>query len=158
MAVESIGMSNGYADFLIANNVLVMAAGISFGQATLQLLKSFVADMLMPLIYMALVGIPGVAAMQMGGGGKKGAAASGFLATVLAHKELRFANFIAEVITYVLILLTAYLLITYVFKRYVVAPAQSQTQQAQTHAQVQSQTRANTPASGSPTSAGAAGA
>ena len=124
----------GYRDFLISNNVLTTAAGISFGQATLQLIKSFVADMLMPLIYMAFLGLGGMAtkaSVWRGSGGGKGkgkgkgkgeagtAATAGFLTSVLVHKELRFANFIAEVITYVLILLTAYILITYVFRRYV---------------------------------------
>lgn len=154
-SIQQSSMSlSGYRDFLISNNVLTTAAGISFGQATLQLIKSFVADMLMPVIYMACLSIKGLASKATswngggggGGGGGKGrnknnhkshhhppktgegdgtaaAAATGFLTTVLVHKELRFANFIAEVITYILILLTAYIFITYVFRRYVAKPA-----------------------------------
>ena len=145
-SVFTTAMSWGsYSDFLIRNNVLTVAAGITFGQATLQLIKSFVADMLMPAVYLALLALKGAVAphpnasrAQSGGGrargmprgrgrgrgrgtgtgtgtGTKAATVDGggFLSSVLVHKELQFANFIAEVISYILVLLTAYLLINY---------------------------------------------
>ena len=157
---------SAYRDFMVRNNVVTVAAAITFGQATLQLIKSFVADMLMPAVYLvclavkdALGGRQAAAALSggapvrakaeagAGAGAKAGAKAkakakagakadagakakadasaalaagtpAGFLATVLVHKELQLANFIAEAITYVLVLFTAYVLLNYLFRNY----------------------------------------
>ena len=145
---------SAYRDFMVRNNVVTVAAAITFGQATLQLIKSFVADMLMPAVYLVCLavkdalggrqaaaalsgGAPVRAKAKAGAGAKAGADAkagakakadasaalaagtpAGFLATVLVHKELQLANFIAEAITYVLVLFTAYVLLNYLFRNY----------------------------------------
>ena len=130
-----------YKAFLIENHVLTTAAGITFGQASLQLIKSFVADLMLPLVYMLcsvvvrVVNVTrGATVVVVGGGGRKGArtppvllvpatatpvSGGGFLAKVLLQKELKFSNFIAELITFTLVIVTAYLFITYLFRSYI---------------------------------------
>ena len=122
-----------YKAFLIENNVLTTAAGITFGQASFQLIKSFVADLMLPLIYMLAsaisiavgrisggIAFSSPAGMVGGGQAVAGTAAGGggFLSKVLLQKELKFSNFLAECITYLLVLLTAYMLINSLFRTY----------------------------------------
>ncbi len=117
-----------YKDFLLENKVLTTAAGITFGQASLQLIKSFVADLVLPFIYMLISSITALVGKgysntlsSQRGGGKVAAVAvpkPGFLAKVLVHKEIMFANFLAEVVTYILMLISAYFFITYLFRSY----------------------------------------
>ncbi len=153
MVAEMASQWSGYRDFMVRNNVVTVAAAITFGQATLQLIKSFVADMLMPAVYLVCLAVKNAlgdrhaAAATSGGapgrgrakaeaeakgkgkgkaeakgkGGRPVRAAAleaGFLATVLVHKELQLANFIAEAITYVLVLFTAFILLNYLFHNY----------------------------------------
>lgn len=121
---------SSYGNFLAANNVLTTAAGITFGQATLQFLKSFVADLVMPLIYMACLRVA-KQQQQMGGGGKARHPTS-FLSSVLVRRDMQFANFIAELITYVFILAMAYVLISQL--RQLFGPGSSSPQQEQKQA------------------------
>ena len=87
--------------FLVDNNVLAIAAGLAFGQATLQLIKSFVADVVLPLVYTVAVGTFRLA---------RPCALPSF------ESGARPSNFAAEVITYILIIMSAFVLINNIFQ------------------------------------------
>ena len=93
-----------FKQFLVANNVLAIAAGIAFGQATLQLIRSFVGDIALPSLYASVMAL--LRLVRMG-------------SIADADAGLRPANFATEIVTYVLIVLTAFLLISKVFRRMV---------------------------------------
>lgn len=86
-----------FAEFVTSNGILAATAGITIGFATATFIKSFVSDVILPVIFLVILAI----------NRKTG----GFVAKFLASKEFRFTNFISEFITWILILLTAYLII-----------------------------------------------
>jgi large-conductance mechanosensitive channel len=92
-----------FKHFLVANNVLAIAAGIAFGQATLQMIRSFVADVMLPLVYLAVL-----AAYRA----LRPCALPKWKNTV----HVRPSNFAAEVVTYVLIVASAFVLINNIFR------------------------------------------
>lgn len=94
-----------FKQFLVENNVLAIAAGIAFGQATLQLIKSFVGDVALPVVYALFWWtyrtVTRTPASDADGGG------------AAVPKPGSFAT---EVLTYILILTTAFFLIDRVFR------------------------------------------
>lgn len=95
---------NDFKQFLVANNVLAIAAGLAFGQATLQLIKSFVADIMLPSAYLAVVTAIRVAHP---------------LAFPTFENKLHPTAFLGESITYLAIVASAFFLINNIFKDFV---------------------------------------
>lgn len=91
-----------FAQFIANNGILAASAGITIGFATATFVKSFVADVIMPVIFLLVLTV-----------NKK---ASGFVGHFLSSKELRFTNFISELITWVLIIGVAFLTIELIRK------------------------------------------
>lgn len=95
---------DAFKRFLVDNNVLQVAAAMTFGVATVAFIKAFVGDFFLPIVYLILTRMLQVR--------------SKILDSLLRNKELHFSNFAAELITYILILVTGFMLIQYVFRRY----------------------------------------
>lgn len=89
--------TSSFTKFVADNGILAASAGITIGFATATFVKSFVADVIMPIIFLIIVSM-----------NKK---ASSFLGKFLSSTDLRFANFVSELITWVFIILTAFLVI-----------------------------------------------
>ena len=105
-------MSDGtssFRDFITQNGIISTTAGITIGFATASFVKSFVADIIMPIIFLILVKATG----------KVSSTTSGFFAKFLSNKEFLFTNFVSELITWVVIVLTAWLVLDLVY-RYVI--------------------------------------
>jgi large-conductance mechanosensitive channel len=101
---------DAFRTFLVHHNVISTAAGMSFAVSTVALIKSFVGDVCIPGIFQSVRAFP---------------APTGRLESILngAFKEgteLRLTSFVAELLTYFLVLLCAFLLLEYVFNRMVV--------------------------------------
>ena len=94
---------DAFKAFLQNNNVIPTASAMTFGVATVAFVKAFVADCLLPLVYLS---ISMVTRRKLR-----------FLDKLMVNKELRFSNFVAEFITYIAILASCFLLLNYVFKR-----------------------------------------
>jgi large-conductance mechanosensitive channel len=99
-----------FKGFILKNNVLLVASAMTFGQATVALVKAFVADFMLPIVYMAAAFVT-----SRFGGNTDGA----FFTRMLANKEFRFENFVAEIITFVLIIGVVFAFITYVMRKLV---------------------------------------
>jgi large-conductance mechanosensitive channel len=108
-----------FKTYLVDNNVLQVASAMTFGVATVAFVKAFVADFMLPLIYMVITRMFRLRS-------------SNVLDALLRNKEMQFSNFAAELVTYVMILISCFLLIQYVFRRYlgVVASKQATGKQA----------------------------
>lgn len=102
-------MSESFKSFLTNNGIISSAAAITVGFSTATFVKSFVADIVLPLFFMLLVK----------GTGKVSSQTSNFFARFLSNKEFLFANFISELVTWVLIILSAWLVIDLVY-RYII--------------------------------------
>ena len=96
---------NDFKAYLVDNNVLQVASAMTFGVATVAFVKAFVADFMLPLIYMVITKLFRLRSSKV-------------LDTLLRNKEMQFSNFGAELVTYVMILISCFLLIQYVFRRY----------------------------------------
>lgn len=104
-----------FKQFLVENNVLAIAAGIAFGQATLQLIKSFVGDIALPAVY-ALFWWTYRTVTRTRACDADGAGAA----------VPKLGSFATEVLTYFLILTTAFFLIDRVFRSIILqAPPKS---------------------------------
>ena len=101
---------SSFKEFITQNGIIATTAGITIGFATASFVKSFVADVIMPIIFLLLVK----------GTGKVSSSTSGFFAKFLSNKEFLFTNFVSEFITWVVIVLTAWLVLDLVYK-YVIA-------------------------------------
>ena len=88
---------DSFSDFVANNGILAAAAGITIGFATATFVKSLVSDIIIPVIFLVIVSI----SKNTGG----------FVSKFLNSKELRFTNFVSELITWVLIVVAAYLVI-----------------------------------------------
>jgi large-conductance mechanosensitive channel len=96
-----------FKDFVVQNGIVSTAASITIGFATATFVKSFVADVVMPVIFIVVIGAL-----------KKVNSNSGkFLGQFLANKEFRFTNFISELVTWVLIVLAAFLILDLVVRK-----------------------------------------
>lgn len=100
-----------FKSFLASNGVISTAAGITIGFATATFVKSFVADVIMPLIFLMVVNI--VSRINKKGGS--------FFEKFLANKEFRFTNFVSEFITWILIIVAAFLILDLFVRKYLVA-------------------------------------
>jgi large-conductance mechanosensitive channel len=98
-------MSN-FSDFITQNGIIATTAGITIGFATATFVKSFVADVVMPVFFLLLVQATG----------KVSTSASGFFGKFLSNKEFLYANFISEFITWVVIVLSAWMILNLVYK------------------------------------------
>lgn len=98
-----------FKSFIVNNGVLSTTAGITIGFATASFVKSLVADVILPVIFMVLV--KGSSVVSKGAGG--------FFGKFLANKEFLFANFVSEMITWILIVLFAFLVLEAIYKHYI---------------------------------------
>ena len=98
--------TDNFKTFLTNNGIIATTAGITIGFATATFVKSFVADVILPLIFMVLVK----------GTGKVSSTTSGFFAKFLNNKEFLFVNFASELVTWVVIVLVAWLVLELVYK------------------------------------------
>lgn len=98
-----------FKSFLINNGVISVTAGITMGIATATFVKSFVADIILPVIFLVLVK----------GSSTVSKDASGFFSKFLSKKDFLFVNFISELITWVLIVMTALIILKVVYNHYI---------------------------------------
>ena len=94
-------MTQSFKDFVAQNGIVATTAGITIGFATATFVKSLVADVVMPVIFMILVKSTGKAS---------------FFSKFLSDKEFLFTNFVSEFITWILIVLTAWIVLAVAFK------------------------------------------
>lgn len=97
---------SSFKEFITNNGIIATTAGITIGFATASFVKSFVADVVLPIVFLLLVK----------GTGKVSSGTSTFFSKFLSNKEFMFTNFISELITWVLIVLSAWLILELVFK------------------------------------------
>ena len=102
---------DSFKSFLAGNGVISTAAGITIGFATATFVKSFVADVIMPLIFLLVVNI--ITRINKKGGS--------FFEKFLANKEFRFTNFVSEFVTWILILIAAFLILDLFVRKYLVS-------------------------------------
>ena len=107
---------SSFKNFISKNGIIATAAGITIGFATATFFKSFVADMILPVFFMLLVK----------GTGKVSRSTGSFFGQFLSNKEFRFTNFVSELITWLLIILVAWLVINAINK-YVMGKASLKT-------------------------------
>lgn len=77
--------------------IVYNAAALAIGMATLGLIKSSISDFIMPVLF--LIFVNGTKNISRG--------TAAFFQKVLTNKELRFTNFITEVLTWVLVVVIA---------------------------------------------------
>lgn len=99
-------MTSNFKDFLVKNGIVSTAASITIGFATATFIKSFVADVIMPLIFLVIVGGLKHVNSDMGR----------FLSSFLSSKEMRFTNFASELVTWVLVVVAAFLVLDLVVR------------------------------------------
>jgi large-conductance mechanosensitive channel len=97
---------SSFKDFITNNGILATTAGITIGFATASFVKSFVADVILPIIFLMLVK----------GTGKVSTTTSSFFGKFLSNKEFMFANFMSELVTWISIVLIAWLVLSIVHK------------------------------------------
>jgi len=96
-------MDTNFSKFVADNGILAASAGITIGFATATFVKSFVADVIIPVIFLAVLAV--------------NKNASGFVGKFLASTNLRFTNFVSELITWILIVITVFLVINVIRKQ-----------------------------------------
>ena len=78
--------------------VIVVATAIVVGQASISLIKSAIADLITPLIFIVLVkGTKSVSS-----------SASKFFGNVVSNKGVHFTNFVVQVITWLIVVMIAF--------------------------------------------------
>lgn len=97
---------SSFKEFITNNGIIATTAGITIGFATASFIKSFVADVVLPIVFLLLVK----------GTGKVSSGTSSFFSKFLSNKEFMFTNFVSELITWVLIVITAWIILELVFK------------------------------------------
>lgn len=100
---------SSFKSFIVDNGVLSTTAGITIGFATATFVKSFVADVILPIIFLIMVKATGKVSKDT----------SGFFSRFLSKKEFMFTNFISETITWLLIVLVAFLVLDAVYVHYI---------------------------------------
>jgi large-conductance mechanosensitive channel len=98
---------SSFKDFIVKNGVVSTAASITIGFATATFVKSFVADVIMPVIFLIIVS--GVSHVNKG--------TSKFFSQFLANKEFHFTNFVSELVTWIMIILAAFLILDLVVRK-----------------------------------------
>lgn len=99
--MNKMEIAASFKEFLVKNGVVSTAASITIGFATATFIKSFVADVVMPLVF--LLAVSGV--------GRLNKATGNFISQFLADKEFKFTNFVSEAITWVLIIGASFLVL-----------------------------------------------
>lgn len=112
-------ISHSFKDFIVKNGVVSTTAGITIGFATVTFVKSLVADVVMPLIFMVIVG--GLKSIDKD--------SSKFFSQFLANKEFRFTNFVSELITWILIIVSAFVCIMLIVRTMGPSPVSAPQQQ-----------------------------
>ena len=97
---------SSFKDFITNNGIIATTAGITIGFATATFVKSFVADVVLPVFFLLLVK----------GTGKVSSSTSRFFSKSLSNKEFLFTNFISEFVTWILVVLAAWLILDLVYK------------------------------------------
>ena len=97
---------SSFKDFITNNGIIATTAGITIGFATATFVKSFVADVVLPVFFLLLVK----------GTGKVSSSTSGFFSKFLSNKEFLFTNFISEFVTWILVVLAAWLILDLAYK------------------------------------------
>lgn len=100
-------MTSNFKEFIVKNGVVSTAASITIGFASATFIKSFVADVIMPLVFIVIVG--GLKHVNK--------ETSRFFSQFLSSKELRFTNFASELVTWVLIIVAAFLVLDLVVRK-----------------------------------------
>lgn len=95
-------MSTSFSQFIAENGIIATTAGIVIGFSTATFIKSLVADVIMPLIFLVLVRSAGKNAS--------------FFTKYLSNKDLMLTNFLSEFITWVLILIFAWVVLGLAYK------------------------------------------
>jgi large-conductance mechanosensitive channel len=113
--------ANSFKDFIMQNGIIPVAASITIGFATATFVKSFVSDLFMPAIFMVIANSIG----------RMSPAMSTFVTKFLSAKQFGFMHFVSELITWILIVLAAFLILDLVVRKYFVkntppSPAPSQ--------------------------------
>lgn len=98
-----------FKNFLIQNGVIGVTAGITIGIATASFIKSFVADIVLPIVFLIFVK----------GSNSISKDAGGFFSKFLSKKDFLFVNFVSELITWALIVLSSLIVLKIIYKRYV---------------------------------------
>jgi len=93
--------TDSFKDFIVKNGIIATTAGITIGFATSTFVKSFVSDIIMPTIFTILV---------------KSIGKKTFFAEYLQSKNFRLTNFISELVTWVLVVLAAWLVLGIAYK------------------------------------------
>ena len=99
--MNKMEIAASFKEFLVKNGVISTAASITIGFATATFIKSFVADVVMPLVFL----------LAVGGVGKLNKATGNFISQFLADKEFKFTNFVSEAITWLLIIGASFLVL-----------------------------------------------
>jgi large-conductance mechanosensitive channel len=94
---------DGFREFMIKYNVIGLMVGFAFAVATIGFIKSFVSDLLIPTIYLVI----GKFILQY----VNSTVFNKF--TTLFGSDINIDNFIKEFFTWILILLSTYLIIKY---------------------------------------------
>lgn len=98
--------------FLIQNGIIATTAGITIGFATATFVKSFVSDVILPVIFMVVVKGTGTVSKDT----------SSFFSRFLSKKEFLFTNFISETITWLAIVLLSYVILQGIYTNYIRKP------------------------------------
>lgn len=126
--VESSGVSsygNDFKDFIVKNGVITAAIAITIGVSTAGFIKAFVSNVLMPLVYLVI----GKLFLE-----KINGRAFNSLTEVFGPKaNLDVLAFIQEFVTWVFVVIGAYIIIEFFVRRWFlgISPA---AKQAQAHA------------------------
>ena len=98
-----------FKSYLIKNGVISVTAGVTIGFATVTFIKSLVADLVLPLVFLVIVKGTGTVSTN----------ASGFFGKFLTKKDFLFTNFISEVITWRLIVFVALMILNFIYDHYI---------------------------------------
>lgn len=100
---------SSFVEFISDNGILATSAGITIGFATATFIKSFVADVVIPTIILLVF--------------KLSKSSGKFVSGFVANKELHFTNFVGELITWALIVVSAFLIINAIRKHLLKTPS-----------------------------------
>jgi len=94
-------LGDSFKGFIVKNGVISTAASITIGFATATFIKSFVADIVMPAVFLVMVG----------GVGKINHKTGSFISQFLADREFKTTNFVSELITWILIIIASFIVL-----------------------------------------------
>ena len=104
---------NDFKSFLVSNNIIGIAAAMTIGIASAGFIKSFVSSVLMPAVYLV---IGKIILQNVNSKLYKG------VANIFGDKaEFDFDTFVKELLTWVFIIIGAYLIMDFVVRRWLLA-------------------------------------